>query len=203
MSTKKKLTGLNSVLPYQVMYWDCMQACWLVMPTDQVHACMVGYPSWNPHTQHSCPLVVPFARTNAFQSTFFIDCCSSWNDLPEHVITAPSPLSCKRHLQAYFTWLIICFVYTSCFVLFVVITIVLSVTTHCLLFFLLCYLPFIVLYTIIAESCIHYPFCHCCCPSLSSFLFFFLYFSLFFCSNLANFVHRASPRAGLTLAFSC
>ena len=72
----------------------------------------------------------------------------------------------------------------SCFILFVVITIVLTVTTHGLLFFLLCYLPFLVLYTIIADSRIHYLFCHCCCPSLSLFLFFFLYFSFFFCSNL-------------------
>ena len=160
------------------MYWDCMQACWLVIPTDPVHACMVGYPSWNPHTQRSCPLVVPFARTNAFQSTFFIDCCSSWNDLPEHVITAPSPLSCKRHLQAYFTWLIICFVPLILFVCYYYYCIVCCYSW--LTVFLLCYLPFLVLYTIIAESCIHYPFYHCCCPSLSLFLFFFLYFSLFF-----------------------
>ena len=34
---------------------------------------LVAHP--NPYTQHSCPLVVPFARTNTFQSTFFIDCC--------------------------------------------------------------------------------------------------------------------------------
>ena len=149
---------------------------WLVWTLCN-HTCMVGYPSWNPRTQHSCPLVVPFARTNAFQSTFFIDCCSSWNDLPEHVITAPSPLSCKRHLQAYLTWLIICFVplILFCLLLFYCIVCYYSLLTA----FLLCYLPFLVLFTIIADSCIHYPFCHCCCPSLSLFLFF-LYFSLFF-----------------------
>ena len=129
---------------------------------------LVSHP--NPHNQHSCPLVVPFARTNAFQSTFFIDCCSSWNDLPEHVITAPSPLSCKTLTSpnSYVLYLLFCFVY--CYY-----TIVLSVATD----YLLCYLPFLVLYTIIADSCIHYPFCHCCCPSLSLFLFFSLYFSLF------------------------
>ena len=116
---------------------------WLVWTLCN-HTCMVGYPSWNPYTQRSCPLVVPFARTNAFQSTFFIDCCSSWNDLPEHVITAPSPLSCKRRLQAYFTWLIICFV---------------SLVLFCLLLLLLYWLLLLMAYCFFCYVICLFLFC--------------------------------------------
>ena len=153
---------------------------WLVWTLCN-HTCMVGYPSWNPRTQHSCPLVVPFARTNAFQSTFFIDCCSSWNDLPEHVITAPSPLSCKRRLQAYLTWLIICFV---------------PLILFCLLLLLLYWLLLLIAYwcfaMLFAFSCFVYHYCWLVyslpvLPLLLSVFFSFLlfvFFSFFFVLTL-------------------
>ena len=48
------------------------------------------HPNPNPRTQHTCPVLVPFARTISFQSSFFVSACRLWNSLPTHVISRVS-----------------------------------------------------------------------------------------------------------------
>ena len=77
---------------------------------------LVSHP--NPHTQDSCPLVFSFARTNASQSTFFIDSVHH-GMIYLSVITAPSPPSFKTftslsHLTHYVLYLLFCFVRYYC-----------------------------------------------------------------------------------------
>ena len=49
---------------------------------------------------HSLPLVAPFAKTSAHQSSFFVNSVSIWNCLPDSIICAPTGNSFKRGLKA-------------------------------------------------------------------------------------------------------
>ena len=48
------------------------------------------HPRSNQRLHHSCPLFTPFARTSAYQASFFINCAHLWNSLPDYVVCAPS-----------------------------------------------------------------------------------------------------------------
>ena len=56
-------------------------------------------PHPNPRTNHSIPLLTPFARTTLYQSSFFVSCVPIWNHLPESVISAPSSQSQTQNLS--------------------------------------------------------------------------------------------------------
>ena len=74
--------------------------------TRIIKGCSIISPSYfipHPHPSrrhhHSFPLITPFARTIAHQSSFFISCTRIWNSLPDHIICAQSADSFKSRLK--------------------------------------------------------------------------------------------------------
>jgi len=53
------------------------------------------HPHPSPRSANSCQLYAPFASTNAYKYSFFIDVVSYWNSLPQDIVNSPSPNSFK------------------------------------------------------------------------------------------------------------
>ena len=56
------------------------------------------HPHPSPRSANSCQLYAPFASTNAYKYSFFIDVVSYWNSLPQDIVSSPSPNSFKTRL---------------------------------------------------------------------------------------------------------
>ena len=56
------------------------------------------HPHPSPRSANTCQLYVPFASTNAYKYSFFIDVVSYWNSLPQDIVSSPSPNSFKTRL---------------------------------------------------------------------------------------------------------
>ena len=70
-----------------------INTCSIILPT---HFSLHPYPNQRLH--HSCPLSTPFARTSAFQASFFTS-THLWNSLLDYVVCAPSATSFKHRLK--------------------------------------------------------------------------------------------------------
>ena len=71
-----------------------LKGCSVIPPTYFTH-----HPHLSLRLHHSYPLVTPFAKTAAHQSSFFISSTRIWNSLPDHVVCAPSGSSFKNRLK--------------------------------------------------------------------------------------------------------
>ena len=102
-STHMLSTHCLNLCPLQERRWKqkaivcarILRGCSVIPPS---HFTPHPHPSQRLH--HSFPLVTPFARTLAHQSSFFISSSFIWNNLPEHVICAPSVSSFKHKLKS-------------------------------------------------------------------------------------------------------
>ena len=56
----------------------------------QPHSYFHPHPNRNPRIHHSCPVLVPFARTSSFQFSFFVSVCQLRNSLPGHMVPLTS-----------------------------------------------------------------------------------------------------------------
>ena len=57
-------------------------------------------PKPNPrHYHHDQPLLIPFAKTLSYQSSFFVNVVPLWNSLPSSAVSASSLLSFKAHVR--------------------------------------------------------------------------------------------------------
>ena len=67
--------------------------------------CPTGYfvqhPNPNPRLFHSKYIVQPFAKTEAYYHSFFIDSVRLWNSLPNSIVNSPSVLSFKTGIRLY------------------------------------------------------------------------------------------------------
>lgn len=65
--------------------------------------CPTGYfvqhPNPNPRLFHSRHLVQPFAKTEAYYHSFFVDSVRLWNSLPNSIATSSSLLSFKTGIK--------------------------------------------------------------------------------------------------------
>lgn len=80
---------------------------------------LAPHPRPNVRHHHSYPLLTPFARTSAYQSSFFIDCTHLWNGLPDDIICATSAFSFKRRLKTILTFfldLTVCSLLSVCII---------------------------------------------------------------------------------------
>ena len=51
------------------------------------------------HYHHDQPLLIPFAKTLSYQSSFFVNVVPLWNSLPSSAVSASSLLSFKAHVR--------------------------------------------------------------------------------------------------------
>ena len=102
-STHMLSTHCLNLCPLQERRWKqkaivcarILRGCSVIPPS---HFTPHPHPSQRLH--HSFPLVTPFARTLAHQSSFFISSSLIWNNLPEYVICAPSVSSFKHRVKS-------------------------------------------------------------------------------------------------------
>ncbi len=56
------------------------------------------------HYHHDKPLLIPFAKTLSYQSSFFVNVVPLWNSLPCSAVSASSLLSFKAHVRDCFNY---------------------------------------------------------------------------------------------------
>ena len=61
------------------------------------------HPKPSMRSSNSMQLFTPFVPTSAHRSSFFIEVIRHWNNLPDEIISAPSPFSFKNRLYRYYT----------------------------------------------------------------------------------------------------
>ena len=103
-----------------------IKGCSIIPPT---HFSLQPHP--NQRLYHLCPLSTPFARTSAYQASFFISCTHLWNSLPDHVVCVPSACSFKHRLKSALIFSKFFIITCTCTELFMNVNFILLLTLLC------------------------------------------------------------------------
>ena len=77
--------------------------CRRILSNQSVIPCSVFTPHPSRIVRHvnSCPLFVPFVKTQYNRCSFFVGVIALWNSLPEEIVCLRTDLAFKRHLRQY------------------------------------------------------------------------------------------------------
>ena len=70
-------------------------------PNDRSCSVFTPHPSQVVRHVNSCPLFVPFVKTQSHRCSFFVCVIAIWNSLPEEIVSLSTDLAFKRHLRQY------------------------------------------------------------------------------------------------------